>query len=164
MKNNILRLSGLIAAAFLAGCAGLPAAGGSPTAGDAGVTTGSAYALDGDSLVINDERLNLWGIDAPDFSSSHGWYSRAALDDLIGRNGRLVCTVKRKSSGTDRALCSNSRSGDIALAMLRGGWAVVSRSERRRKGADTALLDAYDRAEQDARQRRAGLWGMMPNR
>lgn len=164
MKNNILRLAGLLAAAFLAGCANLPVSGGSPSSASSGVISGQAYALDGDSLMVNDERLNLWGIDAPDFGNSHGWYARAALDSLIGQNGRLTCTIKRKSSSTDRALCSNSRSGDVALAMLRGGWAIVSRSERRRPGADTALLDAYERAEQDAMRRRAGLWGMMPNR
>lgn len=167
MKNSVLRFAALLAAALLAGCANMPATGGTPSSSSSGggnVIRGAAYALDGDSLIVDDNRLNLWGIDAPDFGNAQGWYARAALDQLIGRDGSLTCTIKRRSSTTDRALCSNSRSGDVALAMLRGGWAIVSRSERRHRGADTALLDAYERAERDAMERRVGLWGGMPAR
>lgn len=164
MQIKFLRLAGLMVGGLIAGCANLPAAGGGTQAASGNVLSGRAYALDGDSLVLAGERLNLWGIDAPDFGNAHGWYARAALDDLIGQGGNLVCTIKRRSSSTDRALCSNSRSGDVALAMLRGGWAIVTRTERRFPGADTALLDAYEEAEREARRRRAGLWGLQPGR
>lgn len=165
MKNRVLRIAGLVATALLAGCANMPISGGSASSSGGGsVIRGGAYALDGDSLIVDGQRLNLWAVDAPDFGNAQGWYSRAVLDQLIGRNGSLTCTIKRRSSTTDRALCSNSRSGDVALAMLRAGWAIVLRSERRQPGADTALLDAYDRAERDAMERRAGLWAGMPSR
>lgn len=166
MKNYVLGFAALVAAALLAGCANMPVAGSSSPSSSSGgnVVRGPAYALDGDSLIVDDKRLNLWGVDAPDFGNAHGWYARAALDQLIGRDGSLTCTIKRRSSTTDRALCSNSRSGDVALAMVRSGWAIVLRSERRQPGADTALLDAYERAERDARERRVGLWAAMPAR
>lgn len=163
MTGNILRLAALAAAILLSGCANVSMGGDQPSStGSPSVISGRAYALDGDSVVVNGQRLNLWGIDAPDFGTAQGWYARATLDDIIGRGGSLTCTVKRKSSNTDRALCSNSRSGDVALAMLRSGWAIVARTERRRRGADTALLDVYERAEREARQRRAGLWAQAP--
>lgn len=163
MTANILRVAALGAAVLLAACANLAANGGTTSSGaSASVISGAAYALDGDSVIVNGRRLNLWGIDAPDFGTAQGWYARGVLDDMIGRGGSLTCTVKRRSSNTDRALCSNSRSGDVALAMLRSGWAIVARTERTRRDADTALLDVYERAEREARQRGAGLWAQGP--
>jgi len=164
MRFNKIWSVGFGAALLLSGCA-LDTGGGTasrPT--NAQTVSGPALAWDGDTVDINGQRIDLWGIDAPNLDNADGWYARAALDDLIGQNGTLVCTIKDRSGTRDDAVCSNSRAGDIGRAMLQSGWAVVSRSDTGRSGADKALADAYARAEAAARKQRAGLWKGMPQR
>ncbi|UCH75869.1 MAG: hypothetical protein JSU82_08620 [Rhodospirillales bacterium] len=121
--------------------------------------SGPAMAWDGDTVEVNGQLLDLWGIDAPNLDSSDGWHSRAALDELIGANGTLICTIKDTAGRRDDAICSNSRSGDVGRAMLLGGWAIVSRSDTTKNPADSALAKAYRDTEAVARRQRTGLWG-----
>jgi endonuclease YncB( thermonuclease family) len=126
--------------------------------------SGPALALDGDTVNVNGQRIDLWGVDAPNLVNSDGWHARAALDDLIGGTGTLICTIKDTSGTRDEAICSNSRAGDVGRAMLQGGWAIVSRSDTTKSKADSTLAGAYAKAELAARRQRAGLWGGMPRR
>ncbi|MDH3229760.1 MAG: thermonuclease family protein [Alphaproteobacteria bacterium] len=131
---------------------------------DARTFSGPATALDGDTVEVDGRPIDLWGIDAPNLDNSDGWYARAALDDLIGRNGALACTVKDTSGRRDEAVCTNSRAGDVGRAMLQGGWAVVARSDTMDEKSDSALAAAYADAEARARRQRAGLWAGLPGR
>ncbi len=47
------------------------------------VVEGSAVALDGETLAIDETRLRLFAVDAPSLDSPFGWRSLAALYDLI---------------------------------------------------------------------------------
>jgi endonuclease YncB( thermonuclease family) len=158
-------LGAMAAILLLAGCG--KGFGGSTQA--SGVTTaetisGPAVARDGDTVAVGGRLFDLWGVDAPNLDNSDGWYVRAALDDLIGPNGTLACTIKDTSGRRDEAVCTNSRAGDVGRAMLLGGWAVVSRSNTAREGTDSALAAAYAEAESKARRNRVGLWAGMPRR
>ncbi len=126
--------------------------------------SGSAVALDGDTVKVAGRLVDLWGIDAPNLDNSDGWHARAALDDLIGRNGTLACTIKDTSGRRDEAVCTNSRAGDVGRAMLIGGWAVVARNDFSDDGANGALASAYAEAEARARRQRDGLWAALPRR
>lgn len=144
----------------LAGCTPPPKA--DPARLD--VYSGVAEARDGDTISIHGQLLDLWGIEAPNLSNSDGWYARAALDDIIGPNGELTCTVKRKSSRRLYAVCSNNKIGDVGRAMIEGGWAVVARSDKKDEKLDGALAGVYSRSEKRARESRIGLWAKLPNR
>lgn len=153
------------AALLLTGCAmDFPGSGGQNRPAATETVRGSAFARDGDTVEIDGQSIDLWGIDAPNLDNADGWYARAALDDLIGRTGTLVCTIKDTSGTRDSAICSNSRAGDVGRAMLQGGWAIVSRHEANKNKADGTLARAYADAESAARRQRVGLWNGAPRR
>lgn len=129
------------------------------------MVSGIAVATDGDTVLIGDRNLDLWGIEAPNLDNSDGWYSRAALDRFIGENGELVCIVKvERKRARDLAICSNSKVGDVGRAMLQGGWALVNRTDKKSQDVDAALAGVYQRTETRARESRIGLWARYPLR
>ena len=169
MNRGITFLAACALAAGLSGCAQDKAgeqasAAAQPAAEPKRETiTGPAIAEDGDTVIIGDQSIDLWGVEAPDLGSADGWYSRAALDRFIGENGELVCIIKvKRKRARDQAVCSNNKVGDLGRAMLLNGWAVVARRDKQNKELDTALVGVYERTEQRARQTRAGLWTNFP--
>ena len=129
------------------------------------MVSGKAVAADGDTVLVDDRNLDLWGIEAPNLDNSDGWFARAALDNLIGENGELVCIVKVvRKRARDLAICSNSRVGDVGRAMLQGGWAIVNRTDKKSQDVDAALAGVYQRTETRARESRVGLWTKYPLR
>lgn len=166
MKKNAFLSSLCGAVLMLTGCAidSIGTAGSSSRPATVQTISGTAMAWDGDTVDVAGERIDLWGIDAPNLDNSDGWFARAALDELIGRTGTLICTIKDTSGSRDDAVCSNSRVGDVGRAMLQGGWAVVSRSDTMRRNADRTLARSYAEAEATARRQRAGMWAGMPRR
>jgi endonuclease YncB( thermonuclease family) len=114
---------------------------------------GRAYAIDGDTIRIGDERLRLKGIDAPEMRQM---CSRSERSYMCGESARdalvrlmLNREVRCRSSGRDRykRLLVFCTAGGIDLnrRMVEEGWAV-----------------AYDRQyreeEASARRRAAGIW------
>jgi endonuclease YncB( thermonuclease family) len=153
----------LVAGFFLAGCAKdgekRPAEAPRPE-----TISGVGVAIDGDTVEVDGRIMDLWGVEAPNLDNSDGWFSRAALDDLIGPDGKLSCTVKVKTRRRTHAICTNSRVGDIGRAMLQGGWAIFARGDSKDERLDKALTGVYASAEARARRTRAGLWAGMPRR
>jgi len=119
--------------------------------------SGTAHVVDGDTLVIDDVRIRLEGIDAPELGQSCGralvgtWgcgvEAKAHLQRLIGP-APVTCAGR----GTDvygRLLGHCSVPGtDLNAAMVRDGyaWAFVKYS--------SIFVDV----EADARRRRVGVW------
>lgn len=156
----------------------------SAAAQDPADLSGGAVALDGDTLLLGDDRVRLFGIDAPEMSDPDGWYARAALDDLLAdTRGFVECTVV----DTDRydrpvAVCHVDGDFDLASAMVRAGWAAPWRvysyggrfprcggdleamaegiAGRAREGC---LGRIYDNAERFARAARLGRWARLPS-
>lgn len=127
--------------------------------------SGVAVAANGDTVLIKNRRLDLWGIEAPNLDNSDGWYSRAALDRFIGEGGKLVCIIKvKRKKRRDQAICSNGKVGDVGRAMLQSGWAVVNRLDKKSQEVDSALAGVYHRTEKRARETRVGLWATNPLR
>ena len=125
---------------------------------------GHAVALDGHTLLIDGQRLRLWGIDAPGKRSwPWGAYARTALSALIGP-GPVACRVVAE----DRrhrpvAICSSDTLQDIGASALVVGYAVTSR--RFTYGAhepEPNIGLTYDLREEFARSLRAGLWRDWP--
>jgi endonuclease YncB( thermonuclease family) len=113
---------------------------------------GNAFAIDGDTLVVDGRRVRLRGLDAPELDQTcHrgaisyrcGEEARAALRALVERE-----TVTCMTSGRDRferalGTCS-VRGQDIGAAMVRRGLAVSSRD--------------YAEEEREARDAKRGIW------
>lgn len=159
--QRILTLIAILAAtAILAGCAAQQNTGKKPTGATLESITGAAYAINGKRLVVGGKTVELWGINVPTMNNPTGWFARDALDDFIGKQGKLSCAVREKSR--NRVLqvsCSNQRMGDMGRAMLLGGWATVSRIRSKSNAAWAAI---YEDAESLARQNRAGFWSQKP--
>ena len=113
---------------------------------------GYAQVVDGDSLIINGERLRLQGIDAPEFDQSCivsgkatpcGQHARNALRKLVGR-GQVACTA-HSVDRHDRWLATCT-AGDMNInqTLVEQGWAVD--------------YGGYAKSEAKARQRKLGLW------
>lgn len=129
------------------------------------MVSGTAVAADGDSIMIDGKILDLWGVEVPNIRSVDGWFSRAALDQLIGEGGELVCIIKvKRRKRRNLAICSNNKVGDVGRAMLQNGWAIVNRTDKKSQDVDTALAGVYGRTEKRAREARVGLWVKYPLR
>lgn len=114
--------------------------------------------LDGDTVRNEDtqEKIRLYGIDAPELSQPHGRESGFALADAIkgrpiwqydlgtGKYGRTIVLMeyKDKSHGTT-----------VQAAMIRGGWAWVYPQYCKRPECES-----WKRLERIAREQGRGLW------
>jgi len=117
---------------------------------------GFATIIDGEKLKIGKTELRLFGIVAPQLSASFGPQARAHLDALAG--GQIVaCHIRDRDRETRLlATCTNGKGTDLALALLRRGYAVAARGSI--IGTDVAL--GYTTAEQLAQSQKLGLWSM----
>lgn len=122
------------------------------------VITGAAEVIDGNTLIVNDRKLCLWGMDAPD------------LDQFCLRDGRpLHCgraafaylhrmahgqSVTCQAAGAPRddclpVTCATARFPDLGRAMVWAGRALN----------DTERTEGPFAAEQEeAKDNRRGLW------
>ena len=114
--------------------------------------SGKTYVVDGDSLVINEQKLRLVGIDAPELGQTCtkqgrewpcGRQSRQALRQLV-KQGGVVCT----SEGLDKydrwlVVCRN-KAGSMNAEMVKQGWAVA--------------YGRYSSLEKVSRSNRVGIW------
>jgi endonuclease YncB( thermonuclease family) len=114
---------------------------------------GAARAVDGDSLVINGERVRLWGIDAPELKQTCladgatvpcGALAHGRLQDLI-RGRRVDCA----GIGKDRydrllAVCRTEGALEINATLVREGHAYD--------------FGGYASEEAQARAARRGVW------
>lgn len=127
----------------------------SPTSASPGETHdiyGHARVTDGDGLVIDGQRIRLYGVDAFELRQNCGAYacgrgSANALADLIG--GRPVACVQmdRDRYGRIVAVCE-ADGRDLGAAMVRQGHAV----------AYTRYSYRYVLEERAARRENAGAW------
>lgn len=138
---------------LLAASAALFASG---TAGAQSQFSGAARAKDGDSLMVGNKEVRLFGIDAPELNQScqrnaEDWACGAAAKDLLDsliRGKSVYCT----STGTDQfgralAQCAAGPT-DLNRAMVANGYAVAFR----RYSSD------YVSAEDSAKANRRGIW------
>ena len=118
--------------------------------------SGPARVYDGRTLVIGDETVRLYGIDAPDLDQTCtangktypcGNIARTALLDLTA-GARVDCTLRGKDDeGRLVALCL-ADGFDLSLNMVHTGWAV----------ADRGVTARYVVTEDKARLAGRGLW------
>jgi endonuclease YncB( thermonuclease family) len=125
------------------------------------VIPGTALVLDGDTLEVRGRPIHLFGIDAPELSSSDGWKARAYLESLIGGRPVRCAPITRDRHQDLVARCQVAGHpvyGTIHLAhiMVFDGYAV---EDRRTSHQNPALAQLYRDAEATARRLKSGLWG-----
>lgn len=82
----------------------------------------TAIAIDGDTLRIGDERIRLFGIDAPERSDPGGPAATSALQRLLDLG--VTCeAVDTDRYGRTVAMCFTPDGGDVSCAMVAMGHA-----------------------------------------
>jgi len=130
--------------------------------------TGQAFVIDGDTLAGAGLKphIRVWGIQAPELRDKHS--GQEALPGVLARAWMAELLVKADQKVTCRptkydrycrlvALCRTTDQTDLGAAMIYAGYAYTYYLEEVLPWAATTSLN-YARLENDARQRRAGLW------
>lgn len=85
---------------------------------------GTAYVVDGDTLVIQQTQIRLFGIDAPELDHPHGKNAKWALVSLCkGRTVRAEITTL-DTHGRTVARCSLDDGRDLSAEMVKLGLAI----------------------------------------
>jgi endonuclease YncB( thermonuclease family) len=130
---------------------------GPSTAQAAGIEVrGVPTVIDGDTLELQDERLRLLGVDAPEIAQrcwlktrlyDCGAVARTALLDLTAGSEVVCRTLGPGPQGTTLAHCT-AGGYDLAEGMAYTGWALPNEAASAR----------YRTVEAGAREARRGLW------
>lgn len=118
------------------------------------------HVADGDTVTVLDagkvqHKIRLAGIDAPEKSQAYGERSRESLAELVANRTVIVETDKQDRYGrrVGKVLVNGK---DVNIEQIRRGLAWFYRHyERELSDADR---QGYDRAEEEARDYRRGLW------
>ncbi|MDA0306455.1 MAG: thermonuclease family protein [Proteobacteria bacterium] len=123
---------------------------------EAGEVSGKARVIDGDTIEVAGQRIDLYGIDAPELTQTCRWpnneipcgnISRTALLDLVATTP-VVCSRRlRKGDGSWVAICT-ADGFDVGRNMVHTGWALAISGQSK----------AYAATEKTARKGKRGLW------
>ncbi|GMH43656.1 hypothetical protein BSKO_11578 [Bryopsis sp. KO-2023] len=122
------------------------------------IIQGTPKVVDGDTLQINDDRIRLFGVDAPELRQecsrggkpyACGEISRDALRNKIG-NSKVKCVEKNKDIyGRSVSICFiDGTNFDLNKWMVDNGQAVAYRKYSK----------SYDQDEVDAQKGKKGIW------
>ncbi len=120
-----------------------------------GILSGQAEVKDGDSLRIGEDRVVLWGVDAPEGETRCGQtlpeqQATEALERIIGSR-EVQCEVRNvDSQGRKVSVCRVGRR-DLAATMVEQGWA---------RDYPRYSCSFYAEQEAAARQARRGVWAL----
>ncbi|KAG2430777.1 hypothetical protein HYH02_013616 [Chlamydomonas schloesseri] len=157
LDRNVSSGAASLGRAVLAGVASCLVLASSANAAGLGVIAGQARVVDGDTLVINGERIRLYGVDAPESAQqckdakgapyACGLVSKDALDKKIGK-APVACEVKDKDQyGRNVSVCRLG-SEDLNGWLVSNGYAVSYRQYSK----------DYIPAEDAAHAAHKGIW------
>lgn len=118
---------------------------------------GQPTVVDGDTLIVQEQRVRLWGIDAPEAQQSCvgangkfqcGTEATRYMQGLVAGNGPATCSIKTIDRYKRPVAVCLIQGRDLGAAMVLAGWAL----------AFVRYSNDYVGAEADARQARRGMW------
>lgn len=114
----------------------------------------AATAIDAQTLLTERFTIHLFGIEAVDSTQVPlKVQARTLLDDRIG-GGAVRCNVLGWENESPLAQCTASNQDDLAIVMLREGFAVADRAMLR----GSVYEKPYFAAETEARKESRGIW------
>ncbi len=91
---------------------------------DATILTGSAYVIDGDTLVIKKTQVRLFGVDAPEMDHPHGKKAKWALVSLCKGQKIRAEVTEQDTHGRAVARCYLEDGRDLSAEMVKLGLAL----------------------------------------
>lgn len=88
------------------------------------VLNGSAYVIDGDSLVIQKTQIRLFGVDAPEINHPYGQKAKWALVTLCKGQTVRAETIEKDDYGRVVAQCFLQDGRDLSAEMVKLGLAI----------------------------------------
>lgn len=85
---------------------------------------GSAYVVDGDTLVIGKTQIRLFGVDAPELSHPHGKSAKWALFSMCKGQVVRAEVTQKDSHGRTVAQCYLQDGRDLSAEMVKIGFAL----------------------------------------
>lgn len=85
---------------------------------------GTAYVIDGDSLVIEKTQIRLFGVDAPEINHPYGQKAKWALVGLCKGQRIHAEIVEQDAHGRTVAKCTLPDGRDLSAEMVRQGLAI----------------------------------------
>ncbi len=107
-----------------------------------------SYVIDGDTFNTPQQRIRLWGIDAPEKDEPLYLQSRIALKTLIGRN-RLECKFIEADHYNRAVMHCHINGEDLGGIMVKHGYA---------RDYTPYSKGFYRREERSAKEYHAGMW------
>lgn len=145
----------LTASLFLAPLANAQPAGPQPAFTQPVIIQGTAHVIDPVTLVLDDKRIRLWGVEPIDVSGPvFSLNSRTALANAVGSQP-VECEIKQRLAEGAFAQCVNDSDLDLSLFMIQQGYVSVDREAVYK----TVFEEAYIQAEMDAQDSGLGVWG-----
>lgn len=120
--------------------------------------SGKAIVLDAGHVMISGYEVKLWGAQvAGGEGSVLALQGRRELEDMVG-DATVKCTVQQVlTQRSFSGMCSGGREDDLALAMIRMGYASVDRRET----TGSSFAELYNNGETTAMNQRTGIWDQM---
>jgi len=85
---------------------------------------GTAYVIDGDTVVVNSTHVRLKGVDALELNQPGGLEAKRAMTAIAG--SWLKCELTgEKTHGRDVGFCTNAKGEDIAERIISAGYALA---------------------------------------
>lgn len=104
--------------------------------------------VDGDTFIAENDRIRLWGIDAPEKEDPLFDISKFALTKLLGKNVRCK-HIELDKYKRNVMHCINDQGGDIGAAMV---WTGFARDFQKYSGG------FYNSEERFAKDNQLGIW------
>lgn len=118
-----------------------------------------AIAIDPTTLRAEGVVIHLWGIKPAESSETPLELKALDLMDKLIQEQQVTCKIMGGTFVEMMARCTTQSTQDLGLELLEAGYVVVDR----RQTYNTVFASSYEKAQEDARVKGAGVWALVKN-